>query len=414
MFFEGYLLKMLDTEAYSWHDAAMRMRCLLTAMALGASIAFANENEGNEEEQNTPAPIYIPVDINDAYEYILSQAMECASEIRMQLKPEFTSEDQDNLFLLLGVYRLGDSYRYKKEKDEDGNTILSLMPTYKSCVKMLKAYRDDNAGDLELQDKAALDKAKSILQQLNINDGMTMEEKARTIHDWMIANCAYDEFAYKNSQQFSGANFSAYDPWDGKFMILQNKGVCDSYAQAYWLLLQMSNVPCSMMGGSANGEGHAWNLVYLDDHWAHVDVTFDDPIPDRPGRICDVYFNLNDKEIGENHEWKAELFPNATFDSLFSSSSAAVAFDNGQEATSFVKSTVTKPEKECRITLPDSESRSCLQNATENGNVLVMQDPLYPNVLRVKFVKRQQQKQADSKFIEQQKQKKKKKVAGKS
>ena len=31
---------------------------------------------------------------------------------------------------------------------------------------------------------------------------------------------------------------------------------------------------------------HAWNLIKLDGEWYQVDVTWDDPVWDRLGRVC--------------------------------------------------------------------------------------------------------------------------------
>lgn len=351
-------------------------------MSIG--IVFAEEQENVETP--APVPVYTPKDISDAYEYVLMQAMDCSPEIRLRLDPTFTDEEKANLVGILVEYRMAD-IRHKIETTELGKELV-ILPKYKSCVKMLKAYRKDCKKDLTVQEIASLSKAQSILQILNIHDGLTQEEKARTIHDWMIAHCAYDEFALKNSKLFAESNRTAYDPWDGKFMILQNKGVCDSYAQAYWLLLQMVEVPCSMMAGSVEGSAHAWNLVFMNNHWAHVDVTFDDPVPDSPGRICDTYFDLSDKEIAENHEWKRELFPNASFTSLFSYASAPVAVENENVAKNIADSKVTRNNKEFSIEVSDPKIRKNVLNSAENENIVALQDPLFPNVVRFKHVYR--------------------------
>ncbi len=42
---------------------------------------------------------------------------------------------------------------------------------------------------------------------------------------------------------------------------------------------------------------HGWNLVKINGNWYHVDVTWDDPVPDTPGRVNHTYFMLSDQAI---------------------------------------------------------------------------------------------------------------------
>ena len=39
-------------------------------------------------------------------------------------------------------------------------------------------------------------------------------------------------------------------------------------------LCQESGIPCICV----SNEVHQWNMVYIEDKWYHVDVTYDDPI----------------------------------------------------------------------------------------------------------------------------------------
>ena len=53
--------------------------------------------------------------------------------------------------------------------------------------------------------------------------------------------------------------------------------VCEAYARSFQLLLNYSGVENVFVTGTANGEGHAWNLVRLDDgNWYWYDLTWDD------------------------------------------------------------------------------------------------------------------------------------------
>lgn len=59
-----------------------------------------------------------------------------------------------------------------------------------------------------------------------------------------------------------------------------------------------------LISGASKGIGHAWNLVRLNGRWYHLDVTWDDPIPDQAGRLRYDYYLLPDKLIKKDHFWK--------------------------------------------------------------------------------------------------------------
>ena len=108
--------------------------------------------------------------------------------------------------------------------------------------------------------------------------------KALWLHDWIIEHAYYD----------NGYNF--YGP-DG--ILFHQTGVCDSYSKLYELLLTEVGIPSCRVANN----GHAWNAVYLEGEWCHIDVTWDDPDPDTggsamiSGRENHDYFGLNDECI---------------------------------------------------------------------------------------------------------------------
>ena len=72
-----------------------------------------------------------------------------------------------------------------------------------------------------------------------------------------------------------------------------------------------------MVSGDTNSdgaEGHAWNLVKLDDEWFSLDVTWDDPVPDVEGRVKYGYFLINDEILGYTHMWEKDKYPKAESD----------------------------------------------------------------------------------------------------
>jgi hypothetical protein len=54
---------------------------------------------------------------------------------------------------------------------------------------------------------------------------------------------------------------------------------------------------------------HAWNMVYDGEEWKYVDVTFDDPVPDKEGRVVSTYFLLSQALMTKgNATVKAHLY----------------------------------------------------------------------------------------------------------
>jgi uncharacterized repeat protein (TIGR02543 family) len=118
----------------------------------------------------------------------------------------------------------------------------------------------------------------------SIRPGMSKALKAKAIHDWLVLNTAYD---YKNylKRSIPMISHTAGGP------LLRGKAVCDGYSTAYLQIMNTLGVPCKI----AHGRNHAWNLVKLDGKYYHVDVTWDDPVPDEKGRIQYNYFLVSDK-----------------------------------------------------------------------------------------------------------------------
>lgn len=126
------------------------------------------------------------------------------------------------------------------------------------------------------------DKIREILSS-TLSETMSQTEIARTLHDYLLTHCTYDETLTK---------FTSYDA------IVEGSAVCSGYAGAYMDLMNRAGVPCVMLESTSMGDsGHAWNLVSIDGHWYHVDVTWDDPLPDISGRTLHTFFLKTDEEI---------------------------------------------------------------------------------------------------------------------
>ncbi|MDR1669250.1 MAG: S-layer homology domain-containing protein, partial [Oscillospiraceae bacterium] len=105
--------------------------------------------------------------------------------------------------------------------------------------------------------------------------GATDAEKARLVHDKMLAECDY---SYINGQP----DENAYAHNIMGVLDLSTPGpVCEAYAHAYAYILTRLGIPALIVSGAADtgdGElvGHAWNMVQIGGAWYYVDPTFND------------------------------------------------------------------------------------------------------------------------------------------
>ena len=99
-----------------------------------------------------------------------------------------------------------------------------------------------------------------------VNPGWDDYGKVRYIYDYLIANTSY--------------NLEAPDNQNICSVMIGRQSVCQGYAKAVQLLLNRLGIPCTLVIGTANSAAisgsHAWNMVFADGNWYHLDVTWGD------------------------------------------------------------------------------------------------------------------------------------------
>lgn len=131
-------------------------------------------------------------------------------------------------------------------------------------------------------------------------EGMSDLEKALYVHDQLALNYSYDTRVFSEDQDVRNqTNFRLYGFFEEK------TGVCDAYSAAYTYILRKLGIPVKKV--SSSSMQHSWNVIQIDGHWYHVDVTWDDPMPDRQGTVAHEYFLLSDAQIQSlptsHHDW---------------------------------------------------------------------------------------------------------------
>ena len=159
-----------------------------------------------------------------------------------------------------------------------------------------------DAGDIQSKLKQTDEYIHSIIESMyadgTLSESMSIEEKAKAICTWM---------AYKYEYDTTYSKHTIYD------LMTTGSGVCSAYTSLYYELCRHAGINIISQTGDAYsmGEwgGHAWSAI-LDcedcgsDHY--IDVTWCDPIPNRPNYVNLKYFWLDHDTFFKDHILEGE------------------------------------------------------------------------------------------------------------
>lgn len=185
---------------------------------------------------------------------------------------EAVMADYGDLFWLNG-------YRYNTYTSGDAVVGIEFAPKYTMSEEQRDVYQVsvDEVADSWLA---------------GISESDSDFDKALYVFETLIENVDYDTDSIENQNILS--------------VFLYKSTVCQGYADAAWYLLDRLGVPSTIITGTANGESHAWNLVYLDNAYYYMDVTWGnskylDGNNDTAKRINYAYLAMTTEEISQNH-----------------------------------------------------------------------------------------------------------------
>ena len=115
-----------------------------------------------------------------------------------------------------------------------------------------------------------------------ITDNMAVREQIKAIHDYIIDNTEYDTLKSENIEDKTYQSNTAYG------VLIEKFGICSGYSDTMKIFLDKLNI----INYKISNDQHIWNLVYLDENWYHLDLTWDDPISDI-NITRDNYFLIN-------------------------------------------------------------------------------------------------------------------------
>ena len=188
------------------------------------------------------------------------------------------------------------------------SSINNFVHPYNSFKKIFISYT--KFGDIELEKESSYtnddivkinNKVDTVIKE-KLDEGMTIKDKIRTIHDYIINNAGYGtEDIVKKYPDIS------YNKATG--VLFRGYGHCGSYSDAMSIFLFKLGID----NFKVSTDNHVWNLVKYNNSWWHLDVTWDDPVTDGDDRL-EIYFFLIDndrlKELdAEEHNFDINVFP---------------------------------------------------------------------------------------------------------
>lgn len=168
---------------------------------------------------------------------------------------------------------------------------------------LLIGYLLDKEETVEKQ-TASIQKAQEIADDI-IEAGMSDFEKEEAINAYLCRNASYNEeilnYIDEDGMISTQALRESVDSFLPYGILVDNFGVCESYAEAFLLIAQKAGLDAVIETGRLDGVNHEWNRVKIDGSWCILDVTNNDS-----DYLPNSFFNLSDQTA------KGLLIPDGT------------------------------------------------------------------------------------------------------
>lgn len=126
-----------------------------------------------------------------------------------------------------------------------------------------------------------------------INESASEYDKVKYVYEYVIEHTDYDVAANNNQNILS--------------VFIDGKSVCQGYSKAAQYILQKLGIQCTLVvGTSVKGEGHAWNLVRIDNAYYYFDATWGDSYFDGNEMLQAIevnydFLNITTEELNRTH-----------------------------------------------------------------------------------------------------------------
>lgn len=129
-------------------------------------------------------------------------------------------------------------------------------------------------------------KIDELMPQLTSNYN-SLETNIKNVHDYIINNARYDS-ARSDNNVLTYKSDTAYGP------LFQGYAICGGYTDLMQLFLERLNVK----NFRVSSDNHIWNVLYINNTWKHLDLTWDDPVAsDGKDYLEYNYFLINTNQL---------------------------------------------------------------------------------------------------------------------
>ena len=137
-----------------------------------------------------------------------------------------------------------------------------------------------------------------IISELEIDRTNVKQKDIKKIHDYLIKNVTYDE-EYEEGDVVTTSNKATG-------ALVEKIALCSGYTDTFALFMDKLGI----RNFKVSTDNHVWNVIYFNDQWLHVDVTWDD---DETNNKTAYYFFLIDTEDlldkdKTDHSFNQELY----------------------------------------------------------------------------------------------------------
>ena len=156
----------------------------------------------------------------------------------------------------------------------NGNEYLSLINNYVDPYNAYVKYYSQIVNDEEVhvtinklystEDASYVDnRISQIFEDLKIYKNNDVKDNIKKIHNYIIENTKYDDVYRKGDETVSNKASGAIET---------GIALCSGYSDLFAIMLNKLDIP----NFRVSNDEHIWNVVYVDNKWSHIDVTWDD------------------------------------------------------------------------------------------------------------------------------------------
>lgn len=168
-------------------------------------------------------------------------------------------------------------------------------------IEIKLKYITDDKTIIEEQIKTIKSKIDNIISEITATSDI---DKEIQIHDKLCEKIEY--YKYDDINNIPVDKHTIYGA------LVKNSAVCDGISKAMQVILDRVGIQNILITGKID-DLHAWNLVYIEDAWYHLDITSNKSIKNNNNLIVHSYFNITTENILKTHEINnVEELPEAT------------------------------------------------------------------------------------------------------